>query len=245
MIWDHMGRTARSLLIALISAAVVTGATFFVGEFVVASVPGVPGAGGSADVYGFPIPYATFFSCCLGAGGTGYSVILNNTYFYNPLALLADYAIWLAISVVAVSTFTVRRIFLSAAMGAGITIATLLLAPLSIVAPTPAMGAVLKPMGFPYDYLVYYVSGFPEINNPAGYEFYLPPLLADIALWTGLACAIVGIVAGLLQMRQRRLLALDHPVQDPRFNIFEPTTYYVMSAEENEKSVVSLKGSRN
>ena len=85
-----MGRTARSLLIALISAAVVTGATFFVGEFVVASVPGVPGAGGSADVYGFPIPYVTFFPCCGSVGGPGYSISLDNTYFFHPLALLTD-----------------------------------------------------------------------------------------------------------------------------------------------------------
>ena len=194
----------RILIIALLASVLATGASFFVGEFVLASVPGGHGAGGSAEVYGFPLPYATFFPCCGAVGGAGYSVTLDNTYYYHPLSFAVDVAIWFVISVAVVSTFSIRRLLLGAAGGAGLTLATLFLGPLAAVAPTPGMEtAVLTPMGFPHQYLTYYAGGFLG-NVSSGYEFALSPALADYALWSGIAMALFGIAFALARFRSFR-----------------------------------------
>ncbi len=192
----------RYLAIPLLSALLITGATFFVGEFVLASIPGTHGAGGSADVYGFPMPYATFFPCCGEVGQGGHSVTLDNTYYFQPLNFVLDFAVWSAISLAVVSTFTFRRFLLSATAGIGLTLATLLLQPLSIVAPTPGMETnVLTPMGFPYQYLTYYSGGFLGFTS-SGYTFDLSPALADYALWTGVVLGILGITSTIIRMKR-------------------------------------------
>jgi hypothetical protein len=189
-----MRRTAKYLAIPIIAALVITGATYVVGEFVTASVPGGHGLGGSAVIYGFPIPFVTVFPCCGGGGASGYSVSLNNTSFYHPLNFLADFTVWLAISLGIASTFTTKRFLAAIPSGVIVTLATLFLPPLSIAVPTPgAETAVLRPMGFPYEYLTYYVAGLPGIKNPSGYSFYLSPALADYVLWTGVAFAVIGV----------------------------------------------------
>src|SRR5437762_1786725 len=87
------GWVIRYLAIPIIAALVITGATYFVGEPVVASVPGFPGSYSSAWVSGFPLPFATLF-CCGGMGGPGYFVSLDNTYYYNQFYFVSDFAIW-------------------------------------------------------------------------------------------------------------------------------------------------------
>jgi hypothetical protein len=194
----------------------MTGATYFVGEFVVASVPGGHGLAGSADVYGFPIPFVTFFPCCGGGGGPGYSVSLDNTSFYHPLNFVEDLALWLTISIAIASVFTIRRFALAVAAGTVLTLATLLLGPLSIVAPTPGMETgVLRPMGFPYEYLTYYAGGLLGFYS-SGYDFTLSAAIADYALWTGVAFAIIGTtLAWIRGMRSNptnpNLMGLNNP----------------------------------
>jgi hypothetical protein len=198
-----MRRVIGYLVISILVALLMTGTTFFVGEFVVASVPGVAGGGGSATVSGFPIPYSTFFGCCSSSGNANGYVSLNNTYYYHPLNFVADFTIWFAISLAVIFTFTLTAFVLAAAVGLGVTLLTLLLPPLSIVKPTPSSIASLRPMGFPYEYLTYYVVG-PAFSNSSGYEFALSPALADYALWTGVAAALIGITVKILGRRRAK-----------------------------------------
>jgi hypothetical protein len=165
-----MRRVIGYLAISISVALLITGATFFVGEDVVAPVPGAPGARGGATVFGFPVPYATEFCCGIVEGIS----FLNNTYYYQPLNFVADFALWLLISLTVIFTFTFTRFALAAAAGLGVTLLTLLLPPLSIVRPSPGMEtSVLTPMGFPYEYLTYYLVGLHGVANPIGYEFAL------------------------------------------------------------------------
>jgi hypothetical protein len=197
-----MRRAIGYVVISISVALLITGITFFVGEGVVAPVPGVAGSGGSATVSGFPVPYATEF-CCGSVNG----ISLNNTYYYHPLNFVADFALWCLISLAAIFTFTFRRFALAAVAGLVVTLLTLLLPPLSIVRPSPGMEtSVLTPMGFPYEYLTYYVVGLPGVANPSGYEFALSPALADYALWTGVAAALVGITFNILRGRKAKQL---------------------------------------
>ena len=201
-----MRRVVSFLVISVSVALLMTVATFSVGEFVMASVSGGAGGSASATVSGFPIPYATFFPCCSGSGGPGGSIFLNNTYYYHPLNFVADFTIWLAISLAVVFTLTLTTFVLAAGAGLGATLLTLLLPPLSIVAPTPALEtAVLRPMGFPYEYLTYYVTGLGGVTN-SGYEFALSPALADYVLWVGVAAALIGITATILRATRANLL---------------------------------------
>jgi len=55
-------------------------------------------------------------------------------------------------------------------------------------------------MGFPYDYLTYYVTGLGGVTN-SGYEFALSPALADYALWTALTAALIGVMVTILRGR--------------------------------------------
>jgi hypothetical protein len=197
------GRVSRRslLLIVVVVAVAITGAGFLVTEFVVAPIPGSNGAAGSAVVHGFPIPYSTFFGCCSQVGGPGASVSLDNTYYWNPVSLIADFGIWLAISLGAAYAFTLRRFLVSAASGVGITLATLMLPPLSIVAPTPSSMATLSPMGFPYEYLTYYTVGFGGVSS-RGFEFGLGPVIADYALWAGVVLAVTCLSTVVLRRRK-------------------------------------------
>ncbi len=199
-----MRRVISEIAIAILVALLITQATFLVGEFVVASIPGGHGAAGSADVYGFPIPYATFFPCCSATGGPGYSVALNNTYYFHQLNFVADFGIWFAISLVVIFTIAFTTLVMAAVAGLGVTLLTLLLPPLSIVMPTPASDATLRPMGFPYDYLTYYIVSFPGSPTSSGYEFALLPALADYLLWTGVAAALIGITVTILRGRHAK-----------------------------------------
>src|SRR5271157_6009024 len=115
-----MRSAMRYLVIPLLTAILITGATFFVGEFVVASIPGTHGAGGSADVYGFPTPYATFFPCCGEVGQNGHSVTLDNTYYFQPFNFALDLAVWSAISLTVASTLHLKRLLLGATAGIGL-----------------------------------------------------------------------------------------------------------------------------
>jgi len=200
-----MRRAIAYAVISISVALLITGITFFVGEGVVAPVPGVAGSGASATVSGFPVPYATEFCCGIVDG-----ISLNNTYYYQPLNFVADLAIWFLISLTVTFTFTFRRFALAAVAGLAVTLLTLLLPPLSIVRPSPGMEtSVLTPMGFPYEYLTYYVVGLPGVANPSGYEFALSPALADYALWTGVAAALLGITVTILRRREAKRLSSE------------------------------------
>ena len=187
-------RTTRSVLFAAVLTAIVaTGATFLITEPVVAPVPGGHGAEGSALVYGFPLPYSTSFCCMGGAGaGYGYSFGTNDSYFLNPIGLVADLGIWLAISIGCIYAFTIRKLLLSSVSGLAIALGTLLLSPLAIVAPTPAMEATLNPMGFPYAFLTHNTAGLGSVSW-SGYEFSLAAAIGDSVLWAGIVMAVIGL----------------------------------------------------
>jgi hypothetical protein len=192
------------VIIAILLALLITEGTFLVGEFVMASPRGGNGGSQSGYVYGFPVPYATFIPCCSASGGPDGFVLYNNTYFFQPINIGEDFSIWLVISLAVVLTATPMAIALGAAAGLGITLLSLAFPPISMVMPTPAHG-VLIPMGFPYDYLVYYVAGFLG-SSQSGYDFYLSPAIADFGLWTGAAAAIFGIARRMvLGLRGARL----------------------------------------
>ena len=111
---------------------------------------------------------------------------------------------WIAASPPAVRYFTVTAV---ACDPTPFAITTRLLAPFSMVAPTPAVEtSVLRPMGFPYDYLTYYVSGFSPVVVNSGYQFALLPALADYALWTGVCAALIGITMKILRGRAPKAL---------------------------------------
>ena len=206
-----MRRVIGYVVIAIFVALLITGATFFVGEGVEAPVPGYGAGGGgtTATVSGFPIPYVTSFPCCIGTlPFRGGYTFLNNTYYYpHPLNFVADFTIWLAISLAVVFTFSLATLMLAAVAGLGITLLTLLLPPLSIVRPGPSLEIIMRPMGFPYEYLTYeviYLHG----ANPR-YEFAFSPALADYALWAGVACALIGIAFRILRGRHVKPLNSD------------------------------------
>jgi DNA-binding transcriptional LysR family regulator len=166
------------------------------------------GGGTTAIASGFPIPYVTSFPCCSAIHGRG-DFLLNNTYYYyHPLNLVADFTIWLAISLAVVFTVSLTTLVLAAVAGLGITLLTLLLPPLSIVRPTGGLETFLRPMGFPYEYLTYYVI-YLNVPNPSRYEFALSPALADYALWAGVACALIGIAFRILRGRHVKTLNSD------------------------------------
>jgi hypothetical protein len=207
-----MRKVVGYLVISIFVALLMTSTTFFVGEFVMASVSGGAGGSTSGTVSGFPIPYATFFPCCSGSGGPDGSVFYNSTYFYQPLNFVADFSIWFATSLDIILTFTLTTFLLAAGAGLGVTLFTLLLPPLSIVRPTPALEtAVLRPMGFPYEYLTYYVSGLLGATN-SGYEFALSPALADYVLWTGVAAALIGLTVKIIRGRRATPLNPEPPL---------------------------------
>ena len=90
---------------------------------------------------------------------------------------------------------------------------TLLLAPLAIVAPTPALEATLSPMGFPHAFLTYYTTSMPSGDIfTSGYEFDLVPAIADFVLWAGVALALVGLAALAFRTAGRLHKANPHPV---------------------------------
>lgn len=203
----HAGRRSVGfvLLLATITAILATSATFLVTEFVVAPVPGASGVWSSASVHGFPLPYSTSFCCGSGAGpGYSFSFGMNNSYFLDPVGLVADICVWLAISFGCIYAFTIRRFALSAVAGLAITLGTLLLSPLAIVAPTPALEATINPMGFPYGFLTYYTAGLGGVSS-SGYEFSLGPAIADSLLWAGIVMAFIGMAILWARIRQRRL----------------------------------------
>jgi hypothetical protein len=129
---------------------------------------------------------------------------MNNSYFLDPVGLVADICIWLAVSLGCIYAFTIRRLLLSAGSGLVITLGTLLLSPLAVVAPTPAMGATLNPMGFPYGFLTYYTASFGGFSS-SGYLFDLGPAIADFLLWAGIVMAIIGLAILVARSRRRRL----------------------------------------
>ena len=129
---------------------------------------------------------------------------MNNSYYLSPVGLVADICIWLAISFGCIYAFTIRRFMLSVASGLAITLGTLLLYPLAVVAPTAASDATLNPMGFPYGFLTYYTAGFGGVSS-SGYLFDPGPAIADFLLWAGIVMAVIGIVIMGARSRQRRL----------------------------------------
>jgi len=196
-----MRRVLGCLVVSTLVAMLITGATFFVTEGVVSSIPGTHGKSESAVDSGFPVPYAALFCCGFGPG---YS-FSSNTTFYYPISLVADFAIWLAISLVTVFTFAFTRLVLAAVAGLGVTLLTLLLPPLSIVRPTPGLEtSVLRPMGFPYSYLTYYIDEFGGVIH-SGYQFAVSPALADYVFWAGVAAALIGIVVTVGRQRRSKL----------------------------------------
>lgn len=192
----------------MLTALVLTGATFFVTEDTLAPVPASHGGYAGAVSRGFPIPYAMTF-CCGVANGVN---LLPTRTFYYQTGLLADLAIWLMVSLACVAVFGRRALAVGASAGCAITLLTLLLSPISSVAPGyGAETEVLRPMGFPYEFLTYYKTGLGLVTF-SGYQFDLSALVADYALWAGVALAVAG-VALLLRGRRLPVLQTSQPVK--------------------------------
>jgi hypothetical protein len=208
----------RYLVIPIVAALLITGATYFVGDVVLASIPGAHGGVASAQVYGFPIPFVTFFPFHGTITGPGYFVSLDLTYIYHPLSFVADLAIWLAISLAVVSTFSIRRLILAVPAGFVLTLVALLQSPLWFASQAPGLQTnVLGPSGFSYEYLAYTVNGPPGLNILSNYGLVLSPVLADYALWTGVALAVVGIALTLVAKFRSKSLDIDpRPLQQPQ-----------------------------
>ena len=204
-------RIAWSSLAALLA----TGISVFVTEGVLASLGS--NGGGSATVMGFPLPFITFFGCCLSFGPP--PVTFDNSYFFHPLSFVADYVLWLGISYVIISTFSLKKLLLSSVGGLGVTISTLILSPLSLVAPTASNEAIITPMGFPYEYLTRYVIEFPFGLPSSGYEFSLGPALADFSLWFGIVFSLLAITNIVLIERHKPSPLKgnneSHPISSP------------------------------
>lgn len=188
----------------MLAAPVLTGVTFFVTEDAAAVVPGSHGVIASPAVTrGFPVPYSVTF-CCGIANGVN---LLPTRTFYYQLGLLADLAVWITVSLSCAAVLGRRRLAVGAAAGCAITLLTLLLRPVSSVAPGyGAETEILRPMGFPYEFLTYYKGGLPSASF-SGYQFNLSALVADYALWAGVALAVMGLA---LVLRGRRLPVLPN-----------------------------------
>lgn len=191
----------RYLVIPVLAALLLTGMTFFVTENPEAAVPSSHGAYGTAVSRGFPVPYSLTF-CCGVANGVS---LLPTRTFYSRSGLLVDLAVWLAISFACSAVFGRRALLAGLAAGGAVTLLTLLLRPISSV--VPGYGAeteVLRPMGFPYQFLTYYRTGLGLVTF-SGYEFNPSAVVADYALWAGVALAVAGAA---LALRGRRLRVL-------------------------------------
>jgi hypothetical protein len=187
----------------------ITVATYFVT---------LPVAGYS--ISGFPVPYVTFHPCCSMTGSGGQYgdpyTYYDNTYIYSALNFVADFALWVAIALAVAATFTARRLVIGAAAGAGATLLTLLLPPLASITPFGGAETSLTPLGFPYEYLIYYYGGLGSMSY-SGYVVAFSAALADYALWAGVALATVGIALTVIaRMRTRTLHAdLEVPGRPP------------------------------
>ncbi len=71
-----------------------------------------------------------------------------------------------------------------------------------MVAPTPGLETfILRPMGFPFQYLTYYVTGLPGATY-SGYQFDWIAALSDFAFWFGVAFLVFAIMAALEKVRR-------------------------------------------
>jgi hypothetical protein len=192
-----MKRVAGYVAISVLAALSITGATYFVTEDAFALVPGSHAAYSGATSRGFPTPYSMTFCCGIA---NGVNLLPSRTFYYEQ-NMLTDLFFWLAVSLACAAGFSRRRLLVGAAAGVAFTLITLLLHPLSSVAPGyGAETEVLSPMGFPYEYLTYYKTGLGAVTF-SGYEFNLSAVLADYVLWAAVALAIVGMTGILMQRR--------------------------------------------
>src|SRR3984957_1428400 len=182
---DVLFTTCASLLISALSY-------FVTDEFIRIWLPRID-AYGSAVVHGFPIPYFAYFPTN------------EASRLYYPLNFAGDFAMWFVVSLLVITTFTVRRLILASACGAVVTVTTLLLSPLALAAPnvgeTESSGTS---MGFPFEYLIRFQGGL-GLTQSVSYSFSLVRAAADYLLWLGVAFALIGLFALLNSEMQRDL----------------------------------------
>jgi len=177
-----VAQVLRSALLAVLASFVISSGSYFLtDEFVRIWLPRID-AYGSAIVHGFPIPYLAYFPAN------------ESSYLYYPLNFAGDFAIWLVISFLVMSTFTIRRLVLASICGFVVTASTLLLSPLALATPNDfASESTGIPMGFPFEYLTRVIPGLPGANNSIFYAFSLTQALADYLLWVGVMFSAIGL----------------------------------------------------
>ncbi len=156
-------------------------------------------SGGTNVVAGFPLPYL-YFPEGLSPGCTIASVpSLACRFTFQPAYALGDFLLWFSITMLIVYSFAIRRpslalVALGLAAGLAATLLTLLVPPLTIVAPTPGSEALAgwTPMGFPWNYFI------------NGQAFNVTSAGADYLFWAGIMLAAVCL-ANALARRGNRL----------------------------------------
>jgi hypothetical protein len=177
-----VAQVLRSTLLAVLASFVISSGSYFLtDEFVRIWLPRID-AYGSAVVHGFPIPYLAYFPTN------------ESSYLYYPLNFAGDFAVWLVVSFLVISTFTIRRLVLASICGFVVTVSTLLLSPLALATPND-LGSESTgfPMGFPFEYLTRVVGGLPGQNIGVSYLFSLTQALADYLLWLGVVLSAIGL----------------------------------------------------
>jgi hypothetical protein len=173
----------RSALLAASAGAIISAVSYFVSDSPIRIWLPRIGAYGSAIVHGFPIPYFAYFP------DNGPSQL------YFPLNFAGDVAIWLAISFLVVSTFTLRRLVAASICGIVVTLSTLFLSPLALSTPNDAnLESTGAYMGFPSEYLTRFDVGILDFTHVA-YVFSLTHAIADYLLWFGVTFSVIGLLA--------------------------------------------------
>jgi hypothetical protein len=178
-----LGFENRDVLLAVFASLVISTTSYLItDEFVAIWLPRIS-AYGSAIVHGFPLPYFAYFPTN------------EASQLYYPLNFAGDFAIWFAVCLLIISSFTFRRLVLASVCGAVATASTLLLSPLALASPEVGnMEASGTSMGFPFEYLIRIQGGFGLVQSTS-YYFSLARAAADCLLWVGVAFALIGLLA--------------------------------------------------
>jgi len=171
------GRLRKQLWVVLLLSVLITFLTFFVTEGIIGSVGG--GFSISMETHGFPLPFYYEWT------------VTTYRFSFDFLNLGIDFLIWFLICFAVVTHFTGKLALLSIAFGLVVTAITLFLPPLPQVTPVANSFTYMRPMGFPFEYLLYYQTLSLTGSSNSGYYFDLLRALADFSLWSGVSYIVI------------------------------------------------------
>ena len=212
---------SRFLLKGTILAFVATSVSLLVAQ---GSVGGAAWKSSVGLVRGFPVPYLTYDQCDFGICDFQGHISQPPPSFHFFYAL-GDFAIWLAISIsvlLLVSSLRtkVRKSLgilaaVGIASGVGTTLLTLLLRPIALVYPITSLEASLTYVGgFPWEYFMKGIIEFP-LGQPSTFQsFSIMNLVADLALWTLVSFAVMGVTTKMFELRKRAKTAKETILQN-------------------------------